>query len=187
MGYCFLVFVSFDRNLKVPPLLGTFDAHAKHDYLAKPRSRYDDGTFTFTLQQRKNHCIFVIFNFISLEQIIIYCTFNRKFCGDLNEEFTWYYSYHYGNCFTFNSGYFYKPINLENTAWIKVSKSIKTVKLPGHQNQLNLELYIGNRDNKFSLEKHGSILFVHNQTSKPENAGGILLKVILLLLFYCDS
>ena len=44
-------------------------------------------------------------------------------------------------------------------------------------------MYIGNRDNKFSLEKHGSILFVHNQTSKPENANGILLKVVLFLTY----
>ena len=107
----------------------------------------------------------------SISEMLIYCSFNREYCGDLNEEFVWYYSFTYGNCFTFNSGFLYN-----NKTLTKSPKSVKIVKKIGYPNQLNLELFTGARENKYSLEHYGAIVFIHNQTTKPESMGGILLK-----------
>ena len=82
----------------------------------------------------------------------------------------------YGNCFTFNSGFTFN--NQEpNEKTPKLRKPIKTVKRADKKFGLNLELYAGiSKDSVFSTKKYGSILFIHNQTSKPESTTEILLR-----------
>jgi len=94
----------------------------------------------------------------------------------MRQDFVWYFSYLYGNCFTFNSGFTFNN-DEPNEKTPKLRKTIKTVKKIGKKFGLNLELYAGiSRDSVFSAKKYGSILFIHNQTSKPESSKGILLR-----------
>ena len=38
----------------------------------------------------------------SIEEMLITCLYNNKQCAP--RDFNWYYSYNYGNCFSFNTG-----------------------------------------------------------------------------------
>ena len=101
----------------------------------------------------------------SLGETVMSCKYNDiENCG---QDFTWYYSFDYGNCFTFNSGF--------------NSTLIKRVSMPGGlEYGLQLEIYSGNqRNNPYSLDSYGSIVFIHNQTNKPDTSNaenGIILK-----------
>jgi hypothetical protein len=94
----------------------------------------------------------------SLEETLVECRYNEENCLD---SFVWHFSYTYGNCFTFNL------------------PQVKYVKKTGPLFGLNMECLTGGGVEKSpftSLKSYGAILFVHNQTSKPETSSGILLK-----------
>ena len=112
----------------------------------------------------------------SIDETLIDCHYNDENClRNTSLDFTWYYSYKYGNCFTFNSGFTYLT-DFPSETTPRVDLIAKTVKKPGVQFGLNLEMFAGSRDTLYSLKTYGAILFVHNQTSRPENSAGILLK-----------
>ena len=110
-------------------------------------------------------------------ETLIGCQFNNENCKlTTKKDFIWYFSYRYGNCFTFNSGFTFNS-DEPNEKSPKVKVPIKSTKKPGPHFGLNLEIYSGiSRDSVFSAKKYGSILFIHNQTSKPETSSGILLR-----------
>ena len=105
----------------------------------------------------------------TLEETLIDCHYNNENCMHrVHEDFNWYYSYKYGNCFTFNSGLAYRS---------RMANHVKSVSKPGIRFGLRLELFAGiAHDSLYSTKKFGAIMFIHNQTSKPEGATGILLK-----------
>ena len=109
----------------------------------------------------------------SIGETIINCQFNGFECNS-SLDFIWYYSFNYGNCYTFNSGFSYIT-DTPNENSIKSTQPIKTVSRDDIDYGLNLEVYIGSRDAKYSLEEYGAIVFIHNQTMRPESSTGILL------------
>ena len=105
----------------------------------------------------------------SIDETIINCMFNGTLCSNFSQEFIWYYSYKYANCFTYNSGF----VHLNES---KETIPVKTVSRDGVEYGLSLELYVGSRDARYSLEQYGAIVFIHNQSSLPESSSGIILK-----------
>lgn len=93
-----------------------------------------------------------------LDEMLISCTFNQIRCNSSN--FSWLYSYEYGNCYTFNLGD--NGMNL-----LEVHKG-------GIHNGLQLELYVADTDilNEF-VYKTGIQLVVHNQSTLPDLDDGI--------------
>ena len=126
-----------------------------------------DPNFNLTNKQRFGYPI---------GETLIDCHYNNENCKNLTSDvFIWYFSYTYGNCFTYNSGFSYNTDAL-NQYSSKKSVPIKTVKKSGPLFGLSLEIFTGVTDSLFSLKNYGAILFVHNQTSLPETTSGILLK-----------
>ena len=117
---------------------------------------------------------------VSLDKTLIDCHYNEESCLDtMANNFIWYYSYRYGNCFTFNSGYTFNTTQPDETS-IKNEIPIKLVKKAGPLFGLNFEIFTGVDKSSFSMKTYGAILFIHKQTSKPESkpdsTGVILLK-----------
>ena len=110
----------------------------------------------------------------SIDETLISCQFNGNDCMNTSVDFIWYYSFKYGNCYTFNSGYSYNT-NTPNENSTKFTQPIKAVSRDDIDHGLNLEIYVGSRDAKYSLEKYGAIVFIHNQSSLPESSNGIFL------------
>lgn len=105
----------------------------------------------------------------SIEETIINCMFNGTICSELSQEFIWYYSYKYANCFTYNSGIVYSNETKQNAP-------LKRILRDGVEYGLSLEIYAGSREAQYSVEQYGAIVFIHNQSSLPESSSGILLK-----------
>ena len=96
-----------------------------------------------------------------LDETILDCSYNFEDCNQ--DDFTWHYSFEYGNCFTFNSK--------ENS-----SKSIKIANTTGFNNGLYLELFTGMKE-AFSVSKaYGALVFIHNQTRMFESSECLNLK-----------
>jgi hypothetical protein len=80
--------------------------------------------------------------------MLLSCAYNRENCDETN--FTTFYDYNYGNCFTFNVG----------------SQVLKTSKV-GSGYGLVLELAVGNPNSEIKYtSKAGIYLVVHNETRK---------------------
>ena len=70
---------------------------------------------------------------LSIEEMLVSCYFNGASCNE--NDFEWFYTFEYGNCFAFNSGFSSK---------LNKSMPIKRVERKGQQNGLRLELFLGN-------------------------------------------
>ncbi|XP_071794566.1 acid-sensing ion channel 1-like [Asterias amurensis] len=87
-----------------------------------------------------------------LDTMLLSCTFNAKHCSP--ENFTMFYNYRYGNCFTFNSG-------RESTPKLNVTKS-------GPNYGLSMELLIEQHQYIPDLENGAGVrISIHNQSSMP--------------------
>ena len=64
----------------------------------------------------------------SLNSMLISCYFDSKKCSV--SDFTYYYTYEYGNCYIFNM-------------YVNSSTSLKTISGSGPSNGLNMEIFIG--------------------------------------------
>ena len=95
---------------------------------------------------------------------ILSCRFGGKPCV-YTEDFSWYYSFDFGNCWQFNAGQMSSPIKMSATE--------------GVENGLQLEIggLIGDsvRDHAVS-RSDGLVVFVHNQSYAPESASGIYVR-----------
>lgn len=101
---------------------------------------------------------------VPLGQFMLYCKYNGKLCNE--SDFSWIYSYEYGNCYQFNSG---KDSNM-------LDAEIKKSYVTGNRNGLYLELYPYEAESVYSLQSDvGLIVFVHNKTSRPVPSEGIKL------------
>ena len=109
----------------------------------------------------------------AIADILITCKFNDYFCS--YTDFSWYYSFNHGNCFTFNSGFtFNTSTPIENSTQTPVVLNM-TYK-PGYKNGLYLELFANNgKQNKIKNEYYGIKMFIHNQTDRPELTHAIFL------------
>jgi hypothetical protein len=96
--------------------------------------------FNSTVEQKKALSL-------SYDNTIISCSYNHEIC-DIENDFSYYYHYFYGNCYQFNSGY--------NLLGHKVS--VKNSSSQGLFNGAVIDLFIG-------FESHQSI------NSNPENFG----------------
>ena len=104
------------------------------------------------LSYYKNDQIKLINIGFSIDTILISCYFNGIKCS--SNDFNWFYSYDYGNCYTFNN-----PNN---------SLDIKSSARSGPSSGLKLEIFAGipgNHD-KF-IEKRGFYVAVHNNSKRP--------------------
>ena len=97
---------------------------------------------------------------------MIECRYNNLKCE--KSDFNWYYSYDFGNCFSFNTG-----INETN----RQSIGFKQAKKPGFKNGLYLELFIGQANDSFLLNKdYGAVAFLNMENRKPETAQPIKMR-----------
>jgi hypothetical protein len=100
-----------------------------------------------------------------LEDMLLFCHFNQKDCS--SKDFSWYFSYEYGNCFQFNSG-----LNLAGYS-IPLKNSTK----PGLDYGFFLILILGNVSNKYvSSLSSGLRVFIHNSSFRPLPEDGIDIK-----------
>ena len=100
----------------------------------------------------------------SLNQIWA-CIFNGKICN-LTQDFRYHYSYNFGNCWQFNSGFdsYGNPMPL------------KTTTLQDQNFGLSISLGLSNQ-NKFPVsDSKGVRLYIHNNTFSPINNQGVYLK-----------
>ncbi|XP_071794821.1 acid-sensing ion channel 1C-like [Asterias amurensis] len=87
-----------------------------------------------------------------LQRMLLKCTFQKSRCSPKN--FTTFYNFRYGNCFTFNSGH-------NGTRNLNVTKS-------GPAYGLTMELYIEQDQYITDVETGAGVRFmVHNQTDMP--------------------
>lgn len=97
-----------------------------------------------------------------IEDILHECKFNLNECSA--QDFSWYYSYDYGSCFKFNSGF-----NSENKR-----TPIKYSSKPGEYYGLNLKFVLGQSRNSFSLaDSNGLKVFIHNNSFEPLSTDAI--------------
>ena len=88
---------------------------------------------------------------------------NLDFCQDLEDnsdckyDLHWYWSFRYGNCWQFNSGFNY----------YNERQNIKKVRLNGRNYGLDIKFNLFNENNKKVNYEHGLIVFVHNSSFKP--------------------
>ena len=98
---------------------------------------------------------------LSLEQMFT-CTYGAKDCS--RHELNWFYSFDYGNCYQFNSGF--------------LGNEFKIVEMQGHR--YGLQITIGplvNTNRYVSSWNDGIVIFVHNSSSfKPTSADGVCLE-----------
>lgn len=95
------------------------------------------------LEQKKSYGI-------DLEEMLMSCRYNGENCNKY--DFKWFFSYDYGNCYTFN-------FNQSN---------LKYVGKNGVRNGLILELYIGNSSlDEIGVIEKGIKVIVHNQSVTP--------------------
>ena len=152
---------------KIQNRLSSMEENIYNKFKIKRNILLNDPSYSFNVKQKIGY---------SIEETIIDCHYNEINCIDtLTYDFIWYYSYRYGNCFTFNSGYTFNTTQPDETS-IKNEIPIKLVKKTGPLFGLNLEIFIGVEKSAFSLKNYGAVLFIHNQTSKPETTSPILLK-----------
>jgi hypothetical protein len=90
----------------------------------------------------------------NIDEILIYCAFNRNNC--LPRNFSRYYMYFYGNCFQFNSGKDYDGNNI----------SLQKVYREGRWSGLTMELFL-NENKEFPVNSfdNGYKIFITNKSS----------------------
>ena len=91
--------------------------------------------------------------------MLLSCKFNGIDCNEKN--FSWFWSYDYGNCYTFNSGK--NSLNQTLDVW-NVSKS-------GANYGLKLELFVSDPDLQAYSYKTGAFLIVHNKSTNVKARG----------------
>ena len=94
-----------------------------------------------------------------------YCSYGEINCN-LN-DFHWYWSYEYGNCWQYNSG-----LNINNE---KID--FKSTRLEGKDNGLYIVIFPLITENKFMTTwDTGLIVFVHNSSYKPSSVDAVYVK-----------
>lgn len=89
---------------------------------------------------------------LQLDDMLISCSFNLNSCTV--DDFEWYFSEFYGNCYRFNSG--------KNSTGGLVDDVISTK--AGSFNGLSMELYVGDPENTNTFAiSNGARIFVHNK------------------------
>ena len=76
-------------------------------------------------------------------------TFDKKYLKK-HEEFNYFYSFEYGNCWQFNS-------NFES----------KTIKIPGKTHGLSINGFVENNNKIITSYSSGLVVFIHNRTLPP--------------------
>ena len=95
---------------------------------------------------------------------IVNCKYNQRKCSD---DLRWYYSFEYGNCWQFNSGF--------NSSNHKID--IKEAKLEDKDFGFSMTVYPLISQNKYMTTwDQGMIVFVHNNSFKPVSADAIYVK-----------
>ena len=87
------------------------------------------------------------------------CIFDKKDCEN---DIDWYFSYKYGNCYQFNTGF--------NTT------KLKTLRNDDSEFGLKLLIYLMNTNIYPIAKSNGLKVFVHNQSSYPEQSKGVFAK-----------
>ena len=99
-------------------------------------------------------------NMLVFEPPNYWCNFNNDFCSPI--DFTYFYNSAYGNCYSFNIGYF------DNGTKYDIKQSSTSDKLFG----LNMALFVGDPAIDTSKEEaDGIVLSIHNQTIAPFTKG----------------
>jgi hypothetical protein len=120
--------------------------------------------------------------FLTLDEMLIQCVYNNHECYPTTDFERHEYSYRYGFCYKFNSGYTSQGLSDDSgeaSGRVGPQGKIKTTSSPGRFNGLRLELFLGHPDDSFGFEKsRGLFLFVHNSTIDPAiGAEGISLEI----------
>ena len=108
-----------------------------------------------------------------LTEILITFKYNNKeyMPREFLHYFQSYYSYDHGNCYTFNSG-----MDENNTT--PNSSIIRSMYYPGSKNGFYIEMFARTAKNDTGFDAdYGAVLFVHNQTQRPDSVSGIRLKL----------
>jgi hypothetical protein len=93
---------------------------------------------------------------LQISDMLLDCNYNLVSCSA--SDFTWYFDPLYGNCYTFNGG--------KNASGQTVDDKV-SVKA-GLVNSFNMELFLGNPTDPFSLSvSNGIHLEVHNKSHRP--------------------
>jgi len=101
----------------------------------------------------------------SLDDMLVKCQFNKNPCD--SNDFEWYFDFHYGNCFKFNTG-----INSSGQ-----SVPLKYSTIPGEENGLFMSFMLPDIANQFSVaDSIGLRIFVHNSSFRPASSESIILK-----------
>lgn len=95
-------------------------------------------------------------------QTIVTCLFQSEMCTE--QDFTWFFSTSYGNCFSFNSG-------LKRNG---EKDEIKKITKPGREDGLVMLVHVGISDDVNSLASSlGAVIFIHNSTITPKYNEGV--------------
>ncbi len=111
---------------------------------------------------------------LSIENSLIACTFNYEACSF--DDFHWYYSSSYGNCFRFNTGFSSNDEPAE----------LKKANQPGFDSGLTIELFKGMPSNLLTRINSGFRVFIENASVYPLDYEGIAVKpgVLTKLVMY---
>ena len=99
------------------------------------------------------------------QSVILSCKYNEKKCGD---DLHWYYSFEFGNCWQYNSGF-----NISNHR-IPVKDAI----LEGKEYGLSFVAYpmLYNKNKYMTTWDNGMVVFIHNSSFKPFSSDAIFVK-----------
>lgn len=101
----------------------------------------------------------------SLDSILYKCLYNKAECNA--SDFAWYYSFHNGNCFRFNSG-----MDADGNLHPLVQST-----MAGQSNGLNLIFFLKLPKNKYAVSNsNGLKIFVHNSSFSPLSSEAIDVK-----------
>jgi hypothetical protein len=91
-----------------------------------------------------------------IDEMLLSCYFNGNKCS--STDFTWFFNYDYGNCYTLNSG-----LDSYGNA-----SSLKQINNAGSGSALQIELFVGDdsSDSVF-ISTSGAYIVVHNQSVTP--------------------
>ena len=98
-----------------------------------------------------------------IEDMLVYCYFNFKNCD--SSDFKYFYNSLYGNCYTFNSGFF------DNGT----ERDIQTVTSNGNLYGLQISLYLGDPSaDLYSTYYSGIVASINNQSIEPFTKGDVI-------------
>ena len=134
----------------------------KQNFYGKVKGTQNINNYMILFQQFSKLKVFILSNnekkkiSYSIDDMLINCQFNSIACS--KNDFEYYYTNSYGNCYKFNSG----------LDWNNNKIDIKSSTNPGRQNALNFILYTGKPNDEYLFQKSdGIILFIHNSTTIP--------------------